>query len=95
MVDLPEAERPVNQRVKPCWLRRALRSCVVTADACHVMLLDGREQDRGAYYRDMGRRTYVAIVVGILGYLEVHWEERDCGRRLAVISSMAQRRPIA
>lgn len=38
MVDLPEAERPVNQRVKPVCLRKAIRS-VRVRDGCHVMLL--------------------------------------------------------
>ena len=39
IVDFPEAERPVNQRVKPFWLRSAQRSAWVTVDACHVILL--------------------------------------------------------
>ena len=41
MVDFPDADRPVNHRVKPRWLRRAQRSWLVTLDACHVMLLEG------------------------------------------------------
>ena len=39
MVDLPEAERPVNQRVRPCCLRRALRSGRVR-EGCQVMFLE-------------------------------------------------------
>jgi len=42
MVDLPLAERPVNQRVKPFWPRRALRSSWVRP-WCHVMFLMGKE----------------------------------------------------
>lgn len=38
MVDLPEAERPVNQTVQPCCLRRVLRS-ERESDGCQVMLL--------------------------------------------------------
>lgn len=38
MVDLPEAERPVNHRVKPCCLRSVLRS-ERERDGCQVMLL--------------------------------------------------------
>ena len=38
MVDLPEAERPVNQTVAPFCLRRSVRSSRVRP-ACHVMLL--------------------------------------------------------
>ena len=40
MVDLPEAERPVNQRVKPFWSRCVDRSSWVTEEACQVMLLE-------------------------------------------------------
>lgn len=38
MVDLPEAERPVNQTVAPFCLRRSVRSVRVKPE-CHVMLL--------------------------------------------------------
>jgi len=38
MVDLPEAERPVNQTVQPFCLRSSLRSWRVRPE-CHVMLL--------------------------------------------------------
>jgi len=38
MVDLPEAERPVNQTVHPCCLRSSLRSLRVRPE-CQVMLL--------------------------------------------------------
>lgn len=72
MVDLPEAERPVNQRVKPCCLRRVLRSCVVTVDECHVMFLGGGEWGGGALWA-MGRRTYVAITVDIMRCLYLNW----------------------
>jgi hypothetical protein len=41
MVDLPDAERPVNQIVKPFCLRKPLRSAR-ERDGCHVMLL-GRD----------------------------------------------------
>ena len=39
MVDFPEAERPVNQIVRPGWERRVLRSRWVKACGCQVMLL--------------------------------------------------------
>ena len=38
MVDLPLADRPVNQSVKPCWWRSAVRSLCVS-EGCHVMFL--------------------------------------------------------
>lgn len=38
MVDLPEAERPVNQSVRPVCLRRELRSARLR-EGCQVMLL--------------------------------------------------------
>ena len=38
MVDLPLADSPVNQMVKPSWPRKALRS-VCVRDGCHVMFL--------------------------------------------------------
>jgi len=38
MVDLPEAERPVNQSVKPVCFRKEMRSERVR-DGCHVMLV--------------------------------------------------------
>jgi len=38
MVDLPEAERPVNQIVRPLCLRRMERS-VRESEGCHVMLV--------------------------------------------------------
>jgi hypothetical protein len=38
MVDFPEAERPVNQMVKPGCLRNVLRSSR-EREGCHVMLL--------------------------------------------------------
>jgi hypothetical protein len=41
MVDFPDAERPVSQRVKPVCLRRELRSARVSPEACQVMLLCG------------------------------------------------------
>lgn len=39
MVDLPDAERPVNQIVKPFCLRAVLRSAR-ERDGCQVMLLE-------------------------------------------------------
>ena len=39
MVDLPEAERPVSQIVRPRWLRSSLRSLRVRALAWKVMFL--------------------------------------------------------
>lgn len=44
MVDLPDAERPVNQMVKPFCLRNSLRSAR-ERDGCHVMLLKPRVSD--------------------------------------------------
>ena len=40
MVDLPEAERPVSQIVRPCWRRREDRSAEVTVEGWNVMLLE-------------------------------------------------------
>ena len=40
MVDLPEAERPVSQIVRPGWCRREERS-VWVREGCQVMLLCG------------------------------------------------------
>ena len=37
-MDLPDAERPVSQRVRPRWERRVLRS-LRERDGCQVMLL--------------------------------------------------------
>ena len=37
-VDLPDADRPVNQMVNPRWPRSVLRSCR-ESDGCQVMLL--------------------------------------------------------
>lgn len=42
MVDLPDAERPVSQRVRPRWLRSLDRSGRVR-EGCQVMLLRVRE----------------------------------------------------
>jgi hypothetical protein len=39
MVDLPEAERPVSQIVRPRWERRVERSRR-ERDGCHVMFLE-------------------------------------------------------
>jgi hypothetical protein len=44
-VDLPEADRPVNQTVKPFCLRSSLRSRR-ERDGCHVMFLEGRRRSR-------------------------------------------------
>lgn len=44
IVDFPEADRPVNQRVKPVCLRKAIRS-LRERDACHVMLLLGKREN--------------------------------------------------
>jgi hypothetical protein len=44
MVDLPDAERPVNQIVKPFCLRKPLRSAR-ERDGCHVMLLGRNVSD--------------------------------------------------
>lgn len=49
MVDLPEAERPVSQMVRPGWWRRAARSRC-EREGCQVMLL-GR---RGRVSREEG-----------------------------------------
>lgn len=37
-VDFPDADKPVNQMVKPRWPRNWLRSCR-ESDGCQVMLL--------------------------------------------------------
>ena len=42
MVDLPEAERPVSQIVRPYWWRRAARS-EWEREGCQVMFLWGGE----------------------------------------------------
>lgn len=44
MVDLPDADSPVNQMVKPFCLRYVLRSSR-ERDGCHVMLLKGTVSD--------------------------------------------------
>ena len=46
MVDLPEAERPVNQRVKPDCFRSDERASWVRVSACQVMFLSGPGQLR-------------------------------------------------
>ncbi len=38
IVDFPDADRPVNQIVKPCCFRKEFLSCR-DSDGCHVMLL--------------------------------------------------------
>lgn len=43
MVDLPEAERPVSQIVKPCCWRRAERMEGVRGVGCQLMFLFGHE----------------------------------------------------
>lgn len=50
MVDLPEADRPVNQTVAPCCLRSSLRSLRVRP-ACQVMLLFFASQWLGGFER--------------------------------------------
>ena len=59
MVDLPEAERPVNQTVQPFCLRRSLRSVRVRPE-CQVMLLGG-----------VVRYSYRVQFVGFFGGVEV------------------------
>ena len=54
MVDLPEAERPVNQIVKPFCLRKVLRSAR-ERDGCHVMLLGRNVSDARWRWRWRGR----------------------------------------
>ena len=39
MVDLPEAERPVSQIVRPCCLRRDVRMVGVSGVGWYVMFL--------------------------------------------------------
>jgi hypothetical protein len=88
MVDLPEAESPVNQIVKPRCLRFALRS-LRERDGCQVMLLFAKcellREDGGVWWG----RTYVAIVVDwedVLGLKMVVEmgervkEEVECGK---------------
>ena len=66
MVDLPEAERPVNHNVKPFWWRREQRSGWVTDEACHVILLAeryirgrwGRGEERGIGKIGIGAPTW-------------------------------------
>lgn len=98
MVDFPEAERPVNQRVKPCCLRRVLRSCVVTADECHVMFLGGGEWGKRGIvgYGEANLRChyggYNALFLFELG------GKRSAGgiwQRLLPTEGIAQRRAIA
>lgn len=74
MVDFPEAERPVNQIVRPGWRRREERSAWVRECGCQVMLLwkDIRWEKEE---RESGRCTYVAIFAGLtLTRLRYSWE---------------------
>lgn len=76
MVDLPLADRPVNQSVKPCWCRSAERSLCVS-EGCHVMFLERRRRELDGFGGGRGvrregggeERTYVAI----------SWRERGGG----------------
>ena len=81
-MDLPLAESPVNQRVKPFWPRRALRSGWVTEEWCHVMLLVGRMSVGVGVKRGGGVRTYVAIIVVGERELEGSLIVREEGERL-------------
>ena len=71
IVDLPEAERPVNQIVKPLWPRSSLRSCR-DRDGCHVTFLsNARVSFRGLGWGWSGV-LYVAILPdGALGSLGI------------------------
>jgi len=60
MVDLPEAERPVNQMVAPCCLRSSLRSLRVRP-ACQVMLLYVNSRQQLKLYLVMQIKTHVDI----------------------------------
>lgn len=67
MVDLPEAERPVNQMVKPRCLRNVLRS-LRERDGCQVMLLSSvsaRLGEHGGVWR--GSRCHCVCEIGGLG----------------------------
>lgn len=76
MVDLPEAERPVNQIVRPGCRRRVLRSVWVREWGCQVMFLQGGGIGVSGERRRVkksGMRTYVAMLVGVEG-LRTLWE---------------------
>jgi hypothetical protein len=47
-VDLPDAERPVNQMVKPRWERRLKRS-ERDREGCQVMLLYHKSYQQGEF----------------------------------------------
>lgn len=68
-MDLPDAERPVNQMVKPFCLRKPLRSAR-ERDGCHVMLLELNVSD-------------VCVVGGVWRGSRCHVEElwiEECGQ---------------
>jgi hypothetical protein len=61
MVDFPDAERPVNQMVRPRWPRSSLRSCR-DKEGCQVMFLFQRSVTPPLYMNRTGDELYVAIV---------------------------------
>lgn len=68
MVDLPEAESPVSQIVKPFWPRRPKRSCL-ESDGCQVMLLEllSVGDCDGGETSERAEATHVAILSGCYG----------------------------
>lgn len=67
-VDLPEAESPVSQIVKPFWPRRPKRSCL-ESDGCQVMLLELPSVGASDGGEPLGKAeaTHVAILSGCYG----------------------------
>ena len=56
MVDLPEPDRPVNQRTAGFWLFSSARACLLTSSACQWMLAARRsgEVDHAGADRGIG-----------------------------------------
>jgi hypothetical protein len=81
MVDLPEADRPVNQMVAPCCLRSSLRSLRVRP-ACQVMLLLCSIQVSDCKLYLQRNKTHVDI----FGY--VVWVDLRRGKRCCCCNDM-------
>jgi hypothetical protein len=73
MVDLPEAESPVSQMVRPGWARRAKRAWR-ESEGCQVMLLPFRQFPGRGGGTIGGAFFYVAILM--VGFVD--GSERGC-----------------
>lgn len=89
MVDLPEADRPVNQTVQPFCLRSSLRSLRVRP-ACHVMLL----APRSACVTASGSCSY-ACGSGMVGLTQRPLIRRFGGTYVAIAVSIHERADLS